>query len=70
MNNNDAADILAKKINFCSQANCFLACFGHLPIMLKYKLFVNFCYAFYGCLLRDLGHNEFKHFDRLQYGDE
>ena len=51
MNNNDAADILAKRNNFCSQANYFLASFGHLPIMLKYKLFVNFCYALYGCQL-------------------
>ena len=51
MNNNEAADILAKKNNFYSQANYFLAHFGHLPIILKCKLFVNFCYAFYGCQL-------------------
>ena len=63
MNNNDAADILAKKNNFCSQANYFLARFSHLLIMLKFKHFVNFCYALYGYQLWDLGHNELKHFD-------
>ena len=57
MNNNDAADNLAKRNNFCSQVNYFLARFGHLPFMLKCKLFVNFCYALYGCQLWDLGHN-------------
>ena len=65
MNNTDAADILAKRNNFCSQANYFLARFGHLPIMLKCKLFVNFCYALYGCQLWDLGHDELKHFDTV-----
>ena len=65
MNNNDAADILAKRNNFCSQANYFLASFGHLSIMLKCKLFVNFCYALYGCQLWDLGHNELKYFDSI-----
>ena len=65
MNNNDAADILAKRNKFCLQANYFLARFGHLPIMLKCKLFVNFCYALYGCQLWDLGHNELKHFDTV-----
>ena len=65
MNNNDAADILAKRNNFCSQANYFLARFGHLPIMLKCKLFVNFCYALYGCQLWDLGPDELKHFDTV-----
>ena len=38
MNNNDTADILAKRNNFCSRANYVLARFGHLPIMLKCKL--------------------------------
>ena len=33
--------------------------------MLKCKLFVNFCYALYGCQLWDLGHNELKHFDTV-----
>ena len=65
MNNNDAADILAKRNNFCSQANYFLARFGHLPIMLKCKLFVNFCYALYGCQLWDLRHNKLKYFDTV-----
>ena len=65
MNFNDAADILAERNNFCSQANYFLARFGHLPIMLKCKLFVNFCNALYGYQLWDLGHNELKHFDTV-----
>ena len=47
MNNNNAA-ILAKRNNFYYQANYFSARFGHLPIMLKCKRFVNFCYASYG----------------------
>ena len=65
MNSSDAADILAKRNNFCSQANYFLTHFGHLPIMLKCKLFVIFCYSLYGCQLRDLGHNELKHLDTV-----
>ena len=65
MNNNDAVDILTKKNDFISQTNYFLARFGHLPIMLKCKLFVNFCYSFYGCQLWDLGHNELKHFETV-----
>ena len=65
MNNNDAADILAKRNNFYSQANYFLARFCQLPIMLKCKLFVNFCYALYRCQLWNLGHNELKHFDTV-----
>ena len=33
--------------------------------MLKFKLFVKFCYALYDCQLCDLGHNELKHFDTV-----
>ena len=65
MNNNDATDILVKRNNFCSQTNYFLAHFGHLPIMFKFKLFVNLCYALYGCQLWYLGHNELKYFDTV-----
>ena len=66
MNNNDAADIFwLKEIILTHRLITFLARFGHLPIMLKCKLFVNFFYALYGCQLWDLGHNELKHFDTI-----
>ena len=55
-----------QKNNFCSQANYFLARFSFLPIILECKLFVNFCYALYGCQLWDLGLNKLKHSDTIR----
>jgi len=50
-NNKDSADIAAQLNNFISQSNYFLARFGHLSVVIKSKLFANFCQAFYACEL-------------------
>ncbi len=64
-NNNDSADVAARKGDFSSQVNYFLAHFGHLPIAIKCKLFVTYCYSFYGCQLWDLHSPELAHFETV-----
>ena len=63
--NSDSADIVARKGDFASQVNYFLAHFGHLPVVIKNKLFINYCHSFYGCQIWDLKNTELIHFDTL-----
>jgi len=63
--NCDSADILARKFDFYSQANYFLARFGHVPVMIKSKLFLNFGHSFYGCQFWDLQDTGLSAFDIL-----
>ena len=59
----DTSDMLAKASHFSLQTNYFLSRFGHLPVTLKSKLFLNFCHYFYGSQLWDLNSNDVSHFD-------
>jgi len=64
-NNKDTADINARLNDFTSQSNYFFARFGHLPVVIKSRLFGNFCQSFYGCVLWDFRHNDLTNFDTV-----
>ena len=55
---NDDDNINARLNSFCSQSNYFLAHFDHVSFPIKSKLFLNFCYSFYGSQLKDLNHRD------------
>ena len=61
--NNDSDDIRQRIADFSSQVNYFIARFGHLPCVLKCKLFNNYCMSLYGCQLWKLSHKDLLSFD-------
>ena len=50
----ETSDILAITSDFSSQINYFLSHLGLLPVVLKSKLFLNFCHSFCGSQFWDL----------------
>ena len=63
MTNDDVSDIRRCCDSFCKQVNLFCARFGHLPVIIRRKLFQSFCLSFYGSQLWDLNHKELQFFD-------
>ena len=55
-NIDDAMDIRKRMSDFACQVNYFLAKFSHLSVLLRSKLFANFCQSFYGSQLWLLTH--------------
>ena len=48
MTNDDVSDIRCCCESFCKQVNLFCARFGHVPVIIRRKLFQSFCFSFYG----------------------
>ena len=63
MTNDDVSDIRRCCDSFCKKVNLFCARFGHLPVIIKPKLFQSFCLSFYGSQLWDLSHNALQYLD-------
>ena len=62
-NTDDGNDIWKRLSDFVCQANYFLAKFGHLWVIIRSKLFANFCQSYYGCQLWPLTHKCLLEFD-------
>ena len=62
-NTDDGNDIRKRMSDFVCQANYFLAKFGHLSVIIRSKLFANFCQSYYGCQLWPLTHKCLLEFD-------
>ena len=61
-NLDDSCDIDARRHDFCSQVNYFIARFGHLTPALKIRLFQTYCQSFYGSQIWDLNNNKINTF--------
>ena len=62
-NLDDSCDIDARRHDFCSQVNYFIARFGHLTPALKIRLFQTYCQSFYGSQIWDLNNNKINTFN-------
>jgi hypothetical protein len=62
-NCDDSNDIRKRMSDYVRQVNYFLAKFGHLSVIIKSKLFLNYCNSFYGCELWSLSHRLLTEFD-------
>ena len=62
-NLDDSCDIDARRHDFCSQVNYFIARFGHLTPALKIWLFQTYCKSFYGSQIWDLNNNKINKFN-------
>ena len=63
MTNDDVSDIQHCFESFCREVNLFCARFGHLPVIIRHKLFQSFCFPFYGSQLWDLRNKELQHLE-------
>ena len=62
-NLDDSCDIDARRHDFCSQVNYFIARFGHLTPALKIRLFQTYCQSFYGSQIWDLNYSKINTFN-------
>ena len=62
---NDSVDISHQLDTFTSQFNYFMARFSNVSVILKVKLFSNYCESLYGCQLWDLQHADIEGFDTV-----
>ena len=63
MTNDDVSDIRRRCDSFCKQVYLFCAHFGHLPVIIRRKLFQSFYLSFYGSQIWDLNHKELQYLD-------
>ena len=61
--NDDGNNIRKRMCDFVCQANYFLTKFGLLSVIIRSKLFANFCQSYYGCQLWPLTHKCLLEFD-------
>ena len=62
-NLDNSCDIDARRHDFCSQVNYFIACFSYLALTLKIRLFQTYCQSFYCSQIWDLNNNKINTFN-------